>query len=248
MATIDLNADLGEGDAYDAELLQVVSSCNIACGGHAGDAGSIAATMREAIANGVSVGAHPSYPDREGFGRRSGFLSGEPLGEALRSQLADFGRVADEVGAAITHVKPHGALYTDAVVDAELADIIAAAVAEMPGRPRLVGQASTELESAARKHGLGFVAEAFVDRAYQSNGQLVPRSEPGAVHGDIACIQRQAVHLARRGEVTARDGSTVSVRADTLCIHGDTPGAAAAARAVREALEKEGVDIRGIDG
>jgi UPF0271 protein len=175
-------------------------------------------------------------------------MSGEPLREALRSQLDDFGRVADELGATTTHVKPHGALYTDAVVNADLADVIASAVAEMPGKPLLVGQAGTELESAARKHGLAFVAEAFVDRAYQSNGQLVPRSEPGAVHGDITSIQSQAVHLARRGEVTAQDGSTVSVRADTLCIHGDTPGAAAAARAVREALEKEGVDIRGVNG
>jgi UPF0271 protein len=236
MTTIDLNADLGEGDAYDAELLQVVSSCNIACGGHAGDASSIAATMREAIANGVSVGAHPSYPDREGFGRRSGFMSGEPLREALRSQLENFGRVADELGATIAHVKPHGALYTDAVVDAGLADIIASAVAEMPGKPVLVGQADTKLESAAREHGLGF------------NGQLVPRSEPGAVHGDIGCIQRQAVALARNGEVTAQDGSTVTVRADTLCIHGDTPGAAEAARAVRKALENEGIGIRGVDG
>jgi UPF0271 protein len=248
MTTIDLNADLGEGDAYDADLLRVVSSCNIACGGHAGDTDSIAATMREAIANGVGVGAHPSYPDREGFGRRSGFLSGEPLREALRSQLATFFQVAAELGATITHVKPHGALYTDAVVNAELADIIADAVAEVPQRLLLVGQAGTELESAARKHGLGFVAEAFVDRSYQANGQLVPRSQPGAVHGDIASIQRQAVQLAMHGEVTARDGSTVSVRADTLCIHGDTPGAAAAARAVREALEKQGVEIRGVDG
>ena len=247
MTTIDLNADLGEGDAYDADLLRVVSSCNIACGGHAGDTDSIAATMREAIANGVSVGAHPSYPDRAGFGRSSGFLSGEPLRDALRSQLADFYRVAGELGATITHVKPHGALYTDAVIDAELADIIAGAVADVPQQPLLVGQAGTELESAARNHGLGFVAEAFVDRSYQANGQLVPRSQPGAVHGDIASIQRQAVQLAVHGKVTARDGSTVSVRADTLCIHGDTPGAAAAARAVREALEKEGVEIRGVD-
>lgn len=247
MATIDLNADLGEGDAYDAELLQVVSSCNIACGGHAGDSGSIAATIRAAMANSVSVGAHPSYPDREGFGRRSGFLSGESLRESLRLQLEDFSGVADELGATITHVKPHGALYTDAVVDADLADVIASAVAAMPGKPVLVGQAGTELESAARAHGLRFVAEAFVDRAYQSNGQLVSRSEEGAVHANIERIQRQAVCLARDGEVTARDGSIVPVRADTLCIHGDTPGAATAARAVREALEKEGIEIRGVD-
>ena len=244
MTTIDLNADLGEGDAYDAELLQVVSSCNIACGGHAGDSASIAATMREALANGVSVGAHPAYPDREGFGRRSRFMSGDPLRESLRSQLREFGRIAAELGTAVRHVKPHGTLYTDAVVDAQLADIIAAVVAEMPGKPVLVGQPGTELEAAAKTHGLRFVAEAFVDRAYRNDGQLVPRSESGAVHSDIAQIQRQAVSLARDGSVRCLDGSTIRVRADTLCIHGDTPGAAEAARAVREALENEGVEIR----
>ncbi len=244
MTTIDLNADLGEGDAYDAELLQVVSSCNIACGGHAGDAGSIAATIREALANGVSIGAHPAYPDREGFGRRSRFMVGDLLRDALRSQLRDFSREAVRLGAAVSHVKPHGTLYTDAVVDAELADIIAGVVAGMQGTPALVGQPGTELEAAAHAHGLRFVAEAFVDRAYRYDGQLVPRSEPGAVHGDIAQIQRQAVALARDGRVQCPDGNTVSVRADTLCIHGDTPGAAAAARAVRDALENEGVEVR----
>ncbi len=244
MITVDLNADLGEGDAYDAELLAVVSSCNIACGGHAGDAASIVATLREALANGVSVGAHPSYPDREGFGRRSRFMSGAPLRDALRAQLEDFGRIAAELDAPVKHVKPHGTLYTDAVVDAELADTIAGVVAETPGKPVLVGQPGTELEAAANAHGLGFVAEAFVDRAYRRDGQLVPRSEPGAVHDDIGRIQRQAVALARDGEVQCLDGSTIRVRADTLCIHGDTPGAAEAARAVREALEKEGVEIR----
>lgn len=246
MTTIDLNADLGEGEACDAELLQVVSSCNIACGGHAGDAESIEATLREALARGVNVGAHPAYPDREGFGRRSRFMSGEPLRDALRSQLDDFGRAAARLGATVTHVKPHGTLYTDAVVDAELADIIAGVVAEVPGKPMLVGQPGTALESAAEAHGLGFIAEAFVDRAYQPNGQLVPRSRPGAIHGDIAQIQRQAVSLARDGTVQCPDGSMVPVRADTLCIHGDTPGAAAAARAVRDALEHEGIEIRGI--
>jgi len=246
MKTIDLNADLGEGEACDAELLQLVSSCNIACGGHAGDAESIEATVREALARGVNVGAHPAYPDREGFGRRRRFMSGEPLRDALRSQLDDFGRAAARLGATVTHVKPHGTLYTDAVVDAELADIVASVVAEVPGKPMLVGQPGTALESAAEAHALGFVAEAFVDRAYQPNGQLVPRSRPGAVHGDIGQIQRQAVSLARDGTVQCPDGSTVRVRADTLCIHGDTPGAAAAARAVRDALEHEGIEIRGI--
>ncbi len=244
MTTIDLNADLGEGDASDAELLRVVSSCNIACGGHAGDATSIAATIREALANGVSVGAHPAYPDREGFGRRSRFMGGDPLRDALRSQLRDFDREAARLNAPVTHVKPHGTLYTDAVADAELANIIVGAVAEMPGKPALVGQPRTELEKAARAHDLRFVAEAFVDRAYRPDGRLVPRSEPRAVHGDIAQIQRQAVSLALKNRVECADGSTIAVRADTLCIHGDTPGAAAAARAVREALENEGVEIR----
>jgi 5-oxoprolinase (ATP-hydrolysing) subunit A len=248
MTTIDLNADLGEGDAYDWELLRIVSSCNIACGGHAGDSASIAATIREALANGVSVGAHPAYPDREGFGRRSRFMSGVALREALRSQLADFTREAARLGATVTHVKPHGTLYTDAVIDAELAGGIAAAVAEMPAKPMLVGQPGTELEAAAKARGLGFVAEAFVDRAYQPDGRLVPRSRPGAVHSDIDIIRRQAVSLARDGSVQCEDGSTVPVRADTLCIHGDTPGAAAAARAVREALECEGVEIRAVRG
>ena len=246
MAHIDLNADLGEGDPYDAELLKIVSSCNVACGGHAGDRDSIATTMREAAANGVTVGAHPSYPDREGFGRRSGFMSGDALGAALEEQLRLFASVADELSISIGHVKPHGTLYTDAVVDASLATTIAAAVAAMPGRPPLVGQPDTELEYAAQSAGLDFVAEAFVDRAYQADGRLVPRSEEGAVHDDIERIREQAVSLAVEGKTIGIRGDEIHVRADTLCIHGDTPGAAEAARAVRTALEEAGVKISAI--
>ena len=246
MPTIDLNADLGEGDPCDADLLRIVSSCNVACGGHAGDSTSIASTIREAQANGVTAGAHPSYPDREGFGRRSFFLSGEALFESLVEQLERFSSIARELGADVGHVKPHGALYTDAVVDADLAAIIARAVAAMPERPPLVGQPDTELEVAAKEHELDFVAEAFVDRAYQANGQLVPRSEPGAVHSDIDQIAEQAVSLAVTGTVRGRRGDEIRVRADTLCIHGDTPGAADAARAVRDALEREGVEIHAV--
>jgi UPF0271 protein len=246
MAHIDLNADLGEGDSCDTELLKVVSSCNIACGGHAGDRDSIAATIREALANGVTVGAHPSYPDREGFGRRSGFMSGAALGAALEEQLQLFADIARELGAGIGHVKPHGALYTDAVVDASLAATIATAVAAMPERPPLVGQPGTELEYAANAQGLDFIAEAFVDRAYREDGRLVPRSEQGAVHDDIDRIREQAVSLAVEGKTTGSAGDEVHVRADTLCIHGDTPGAAEAARAVRAALEEAGVVINAI--
>jgi UPF0271 protein len=246
MTAIDLNADLGEGESSDAQLLRVVSSCNIACGGHAGDAATMEATMLEAMSNGVAIGAHPSYPDREGFGRRSQFMAGEELLDSLLEQLGTFYTIAAKLNATVVHVKPHGTLYTDAVSDAGLADVIARAVESMPGHPALVGQPDTELETAAKAHGLDFVSEAFIDRAYQANGRLVPRSEPGAVHGDMELIKAQAVSLAVNGQVLGQDGSDIRVRADTLCIHGDTPGAAAAAVAVREALESHGVDVRGL--
>lgn len=244
MSSIDLNSDLGEGDAYDEELLRIVSSCNVACGGHAGDAQSMAATVRCAIGNGVSVGAHPGYPDRQGFGRVSGFLGGDALYESLTEQVTALADIAAQLGARLTHVKAHGALYNDAVANSELADIIARATAEAPGSPAFMGLANTELQHAAARHGLAFIAEAFVDRAYEPDGTLVSRSEPGAVHSDIAVVTTQAIMLATRGQVTSRSGEVIDVRADTLCIHGDTPGAAMAARAVRDVLESHGVEIR----
>lgn len=244
MATIDLNSDLGEGDPHDEELLKIVSSANIACGGHAGDVETMAQTVRSAIANGVAVGAHPGYPDREGFGRESGFMEGDALYESLTGQVTALADIAAQMGARLAHVKPHGALYNDAVRDRELADIIARVTAEAPGEPAFMGMADTELEFAARRHGLVFVAEAFVDRAYEHDGTLVSRKEPGAVHEDMAVATTQAVRLAEDGRTTARNGDEVSVRADSLCIHGDTPGAAEKARAVRDVLESHGVEIR----
>jgi UPF0271 protein len=244
MASIDLNADLGEGDPYDEDLLRIVSSSNIACGGHAGDAGSMARTIRSAIANGVAVGAHPGYPDPDGLGRQSGFMQGDALYESLTDQVTALADLAAQLGARVAHVKPHGALYNDAVRDRDLADIIARVTAETPGVPAFVGMANTELERAAKRHGLTFVAEAFVDRAYEADGTLVSRKEPGAVHENLAVATTQAVRLAEDGQVTARNGDEVSVRADTLCIHGDTPGAAEKARAVRDVLESHGVEIR----
>ncbi len=244
MATIDLNADLGEGDPHDEALLKIVSSANIACGGHAGDAETMAQTIRSAIANGVAVGAHPGYPDRDGFGRESGFMEGDALYESLTEQVTALADTAAQMGARLAHVKPHGALYNDAVRDRALADIIARVTAEAPGEPAFMGMANTELEFAAKRHGLTFVAEAFVDRAYEPDGTLVSRKEPGAVHEDMAVATTQAVRLAEDGRTTARNGDEVSVRADTLCIHGDTPGAAEKARAVRDVLESHGVEIR----
>ncbi len=244
MTSIDLNADLGEGAPDDDELLTIVSSCSIACGGHAGDTETMAATVTNAAVNGVVAGAHPGYPDRDGFGRRSGFLRGEALYESLCEQITALADIAARVGVRLMHVKPHGALYTDAVGDAELAQIVARATADTTGTPALIGMAGSELDTAARRHAITFVGEAFVDRAYETDGTLVPRSLPGAVHGDPAMVASQATRLAQRGVATARDGSEISVAADTLCIHGDSPGAAQSARAVRDVLEANGVEIR----
>jgi len=232
VSSIDLNADLGEGDPYDLELLRIVSSCNIACGGHAGDEQTMCATVLSALENDVSIGAHPSYPDREGFGRRSGYMSGEELLVSLTAQIGALNSVVTEAGAALTHVKPHGALYNDAVNDRELADIIASAISARAPNAAFVGLPESELQKAAINNGLVFIAEGFIDRAYQDDGQLVPRSQPGAVHRSLELILPQAISLV--GQV------------DTLCIHGDTPGAAEAAAAVRLELENQGVEIRAI--
>jgi len=232
MPAIDLNADLGEGDPHDAELLTIVSSCNIACGGHAGDDVSMRATIASAISNNVAIGAHPSYPDRDGFGRRSNFLVGDELRASLLAQINILASIANELGAALVHIKPHGALYNDAVNDRELADLVAGCVATAAPGTAFVGLPDSEMQHAASRHSLNFVAEGFIDRAYQDDGQLVPRSEPGAVHESLELVLPQAISLV--GKV------------DTLCIHGDTPGAVEAATAVRDALENQGVEIRAL--
>ena len=232
MPAIDLNADLGEGDCHDAELLKIVSSCNIACGGHAGDDASMRATIASAISNNVAIGAHPSYPDREGFGRRSAYMAGDELRASLLEQLERFASIAKQQGAALVHIKPHGALYNDAVNNRELADLVAACVAAAAPGAAFVGLANSEMQDAASRHSLNFVAEGFIDRAYQDDGPLVPRSEPGAVLKSLELVVPQAISLV--GKV------------DTLCIHGDTPGAVEAAASVRDALEQQGVEIRAL--
>lgn len=248
MRSIDLNADLGEGGDFDTELMRVVSSCNIACGGHAGDADSMARTVQLAIASGVAVGAHPSYPDRAEFGRRSLPLGRDELYESLTSQVESLLDIAGELGARVRHLKPHGALYNDAAGDASLADIVARVAAELPGDVFLVGPPGSELECAAAGNDLVFIAEAFVDRAYRPDGRLAPRSEQGAVYADVERMVAQALSLASSNEVTTADGTVVSVAARTFCIHGDTPGAAVAARSIRNALEANGIAIQSIGG
>ncbi len=234
MASVDLNADLGEGESSDVELLEIVTSCNIACGGHAGDASSMRFTVAAALKQQVAIGAHPSYPDRGGFGRRSGFMVGEALQLSLQKQIDSLLEITAGSGAVLQHVKPHGALYSDAARDAGLAALVVTATANSVPGAALVGLPGSELQRAAVERGLRFIAEGFIDRAYTADGQLVPRSEPGAVHEQLDVIIKQALELV----------GTV----DTLCIHSDTTGAVQAAAAVRRALRNSGVELHAVGG
>jgi len=245
VVSIDINADLGEGSLYDDELLAVVSSCNIACGGHTGDADSMRATAQVALKNGVAIGAHPSYFDRDGFGRRSRFEHGAELLNSLIAQIRALQGVVAGEDAVVRHVKPHGALYNDAANDADLAEIVVQAVLETGAGMSVVGPPDSALQRAAECHDLRFLREAFVDRAYLANGRLVPRTAPGAVYYSLETIVMQAVSLAAQQSLTSIDGKQITIRADTLCVHGDTPGAAEAARAVCREFEQQGIEIRG---
>jgi len=244
VATIDLNADLAEGGADDQALLKVVSSCNIACGAHAGNARSMQRTAELAVARGVAAGAHPGYPDVAGFGRRRSFLAGEELKESVINQIETVSSVVRRAGGTLRHVKPHGALYWDATEDESIAALFISACRQVAPGAAIVGPPHSALQRLAGTAGLGFIAEAFVDRAYRPDGTLVPRSEPGAVHESLNTITTQALSIARDGAVTTQDGAVISILAATLCLHGDTPNAGVAAQAVRDVLEANGVSIR----
>ena len=223
-------------------MLALVSSANLACGAHGGDPTTMAAVCRSAIARGVVIGAHPSYDDREGFGRRDIDVDPRTLEAQLREQVARLVGVAASVGGTARYLKPHGALYNRIVRDAERAEVVAG-VAAAVGLP-VMGMPGSAIERAARAAGIRFMTEAFVDRAYRPDGSLVPRSEPGAVLHDISAVAARAVRLAVDGTVIAVDGSVVRVEAESLCVHGDTPGAVAMAGTVRAALADAGVDVR----
>jgi len=247
--TLDLNADVGEGfgrwgGSVDAELLAVVTSVNIACGFHAGDPRIMDRTVAAAVRAGVALGAHPGYFDLRGFGRREMVADpGEVENDVLYQvgALAAFARSHD---AALTHVKPHGALYNQAARDPALAGAVARGVRRAGTGLTLVGLAtSLPLRRAAEDEGLRFAAEAFADRAYERDGSLRSRRLPDAILEDPKAAAEQAVRIARDGIVVASDGSEVALVADTLCLHGDTPGAVAIARAVRSALEAAGITL-----
>ncbi len=255
MVTIDLNADLGEGDgpwrlepAADDALLDLVTSANVAAGFHGGDAPTMARTCAAALARGVAVGAHPSYDDREGFGRRRLDVPVDVLRAQVAYQVGALVAVAATVGVRVTHVKPHGALYNAVVHDDAQARAVVEAVTAVDPALAVLGLPGSRVLALAADAGLRTVGEAFVDRGYRADGTLVPRGEAGALVTDPTQAAQRAVRLAVDGVVVAVDGSPVHLRADSLCVHSDTPGAVGLAVAVRRALAEAGVDVRPFDG
>lgn len=239
---VDLNADLGEGAPDDAELLALVTSANIACGWHAGDARLMQATVAAALARGVAIGAHPSHADREHFGRRELWPAPEELRAGLLYQIGALQALVQAAGGRLRHVKPHGALYNQAARDPALADVVAAAVRDCD--PALTLYGSGELLRAAERAGLRAVAEVFADRGYCADGSLVPRGQPGAFIHDPAEAAARMLGLLREGVVTAASGEAVALPAQTICLHGDGAQAVAFARALRAALAGAGVQLR----
>ena len=240
---IDLNADLGEGAGSDEELLQLVSSANIACGWHAGDAGTMRQCVRWAIDNQVAIGAHPSFPDRANFGRSTMHLPPDEIVAGVLYQIGALAAIVRGEGGTLAHVKPHGALYNQAVKDPELAAAIVDAVRRFDPGLRFFGLAGSGMISAAERAGLKPVEEVFADRGYMPDGSLVPRSQPGALIEDEEQSLVQTLSLVRDHQVRAIDGSLIAVNAQTVCLHGDGAHALAFARRIRSTLEREGIAV-----
>lgn len=247
MRTIDINSDLGEGAGHDPEIMRFVSSANIACGAHAGDEETMRKTVALAKKNGVSIGAHPGYPDKANFGRDP--MNMEPLAlvEEIAAQIRALVDVANAASTRVRHVKAHGALYNQAWNDTTIAKAIVAGVTQVfppPTDIAVFAAPRSALADVAAAAGLRVVREGFVDRAYQSDGTLRSRKLPGALHTDPAVAVAQALSFVREGGVRAQDGPFLELVVETLCLHGDTPGAVAIAAAVREALTAAGITVR----
>lgn len=248
MTTIDLNSDLGEGFGAwtmgdDSAMLDVVSSANIACGFHAGDPTIMLATARAAAERGVAIGAHVAYRDLAGFGRRPVHVTADELHADVVHQLGAMAATARVAGTAVTYVKPHGALYNTACADPVQAEAVVRAIVDVDGSLAVLALPGSELLLAAERHGLRAVAESFADRAYEPDGSLVSRSKPGSVLHDPDEVAARVLRMVTEGVATAVDGSELQVRADSVCVHGDSPGAVTMARAIRATLTEHGVTI-----
>lgn len=247
-ATIDLNGDAGEdpaavADGREATFLESLTSASVACGGHAGDEASMRAMAALCRERGVALGAHPAYPDRASFGRRSLDLVPEALEAAVFEQIRALATIAKEAGIALSHVKPHGALYHDCAARPEVGEAVARAASRVGRELKLYAAAGSAAIAAWQGMGLRTVAEAFADRRYEPDGTLRSRALPGALLDDPVEAAAQAVRIAAHGEVEASDGSTLAIRAESICVHGDTPGAAAIAAAVRRRLVAAGIGV-----
>jgi UPF0271 protein len=249
MAGIDLNADLGEGFGVwrlgdDDAMLGIVTSANVACGFHAGDPAGLLRVCRSAAERGVRIGAQVSYRDLAGFGRRFIDVATEDLVADVVYQIGALQAIASASGSAVSYVKPHGALYNTIVTNHEQAAAVAEAVRLVDATLPVLGMAGSALFDEAGRLGLPTVAEAFADRAYRPDGRLVSRREPGAVLGDPSAIAERVVAMVSSGQVTAVDDTQIAVSVESICVHGDSPGAVQIATAVRDRLEAAGIDIK----
>jgi UPF0271 protein len=240
---VDLNADLGEGCTNDRDLLQLVSSANIACGFHAGDAQTMRQSVLWALEFGVAIGAHPSFPDRENFGRTRMQLPAETVYAQMIYQIGALQAIARSEGGKLVHVKPHGMLYNQAAQEPELANAIARAVKAVDPALVLVGLANSESIRAGKALGLTTREEVFADRGYQADGSLVPRSQPGAlIDSDQQAIE-QTLSMIQQGKVKSLSGEWVNVNADTVCLHGDGAHAMAFAAQLRQAFKQQQIQV-----
>lgn len=253
MKTIDLNADIGEANtpewaASEAAIISAISSANIACGGHAGDDASMRLTVRNAKSAGVTIGAHPAYPDRDNFGRTSLILGQDieknALKETLRIQILNLAEICAREEVKLAYVKPHGALYNDSVFDAGKADLIAEVIADLNMGLVFLGGPKSQMGRAATDHKLEFIAEGFIDRRYTDDGHLLSRKIDGAVIKDQSERLAQARALATTGQVQTHSGKVLKLKTGSLCVHGDSAGAVETARQARAAIEAEGLTIK----
>ena len=245
---IDLNCDLGEATGaeaivHDRRMMDHVTSINVACGAHAGDPDTMRATVRSAREAGVAVGAHPGFADREGFGRRDIELTSLQIENLVLAQLGALAAIARAEDTTLSHVKPHGALYNMAGRDRRVADAIAGAMAGFDASLPLVALAGSVLVEAGRAAGLDVVPEVFADRAFDADGALVSRRRPGAVIHEPERMLERAVVMVRDGSVAAIDGTPLELAGETICVHGDTPGAAGLAMTLRQGLEAAGIAV-----
>ncbi|OHX68544.1 5-oxoprolinase subunit PxpA [Flammeovirga pacifica] len=247
MKKIDLNADLGEGFPFDEQLLQYVSSCNIACGGHTGDDHSMKTTLLLAKKNGVNIGAHPSYPDRDNFGRKAVDINESDLLTSLLNQTNHLINLAKEVEANVSYIKPHGALYNKAMQDKPAAQIILRLIAHYNGQLGLMGMPNSLLETMCKDKGVTFIREGFADRRYTKEGLLIPRSKNNAVIHDQNDVWQQVHQMVNHQKVADENDDLISMELDSICFHGDTPEALQQLQLVYQKLSEQHVSIKAFD-